>query len=107
MTLLRSIRIPLALFGLVAAPALLPSLAFANHAVYVEGEEDFDRDNRIGAAEDTDGDAVFGKINTALAAAAGGLNQNGKVIIVTSGRFLETVSITGPVTLEGAPGVEA
>lgn len=107
MTLLRSIRIPLALFGLVAAPVVLPSLAFANHAVYVEGEEDFDRDGRIGAAEDTDGDAIFGKINTALAAAAGGLNQNGKAIIVTSGRFLETVSITGPVTLEAAPGVEA
>ena len=111
MTLLRRLRIPvaqLALLGLVAAPATLPSLAFANHAVYVEGEEDFDGDGRIGSAEDTDGDAIFGKINTAVGSAvAGNLAQNGKAIIVTSGRFLETVSITGPVTLEAAPGVEA
>jgi hypothetical protein len=118
MTLLRSLRIPLAqlaLLGLVALPATLPSLAFANHAVYVEGETDFDGDGRIGTAEDMDGaDGIFGKINTAIGnvpmggmAVPGNLGNNGKVIIVTSGRFLEVVNISNPVTLEGAPGVEA
>jgi hypothetical protein len=117
MTLLRRLRIPvaqLALLGLVAAPLVVPNLAVANHAVYVEGESDFDGDGRIGTAEDTDGDAVFGKINSAIGnvamggmALAGNLANNGKAIIVTSGRFLEVVNITGPVTLEAAPGVEA
>lgn len=117
MTLLRRLRIPvaqLALLGLVAAPVALPNLAFANHPVYVEGETDFDGDGRLGSAEDTDGDAVFGKINSAIGnvpmggtALPGNLANNGKAIIVTSGRFLEVVNITGPVTLEAAPGVEA
>jgi hypothetical protein len=111
MNLLRRFRIPvaqLALLGLIAAPVALPSLAFANHSVLIEGEEDYDGDGRIGSAEDTDGaDGIFGKINTALSAATGALNQNGTAVIVTSGRFPEVVSITGPVTLEAAPGVEA
>lgn len=85
--------------------------ALANHPVLVEGEEDFDGDGRIGVAEDNDGnDGVFGTINAALAAANGGANQNGEVIIVTSGRFPEIIFIqptTGNVTLEAAPGVMA
>jgi parallel beta-helix repeat protein len=52
---------------------------------------------------------VFGTINAALGAAAGAAAQNGRVTIVTSGRFAETVTINGMgnVTLEAAPGVEA
>ena len=90
--------------------------AFANHPVLVEGEQDFDGDGLIGAAEDTDTgpdgepDQIFGTIGAALDEANRGANQNGHVIIVTSGRFLETVEITadnGDVTLQAAPGVEA
>jgi parallel beta helix pectate lyase-like protein len=109
-----------------------PSL-FLNHPVLVEGNclgpgaaeriivvpgtcGDWDGDGRIGTLEDTDeADRVFGTINAALgpgtgAAAGTGANQNGKVTIVQSGDFPETVIITaanGNVTLEGAPGVEA
>jgi parallel beta-helix repeat protein len=84
----------------------------ANHPVLVEGERDFDGDGLVGLAEDTDNanDRVFGTINAALGAANGGANQNGRVTIVTSGRFREVVLITGAngnVTLEAAPGVEA
>lgn len=105
------------------------SLSDANHPVLVEGNNcadlgpnvtqvppgtcgDFDGDGRIGTAEDTDNstDRIFGTINAALGAANGGANQNGRVTIVTSGRFAEVVNITaanGNVTLEAAPGVEA
>jgi parallel beta-helix repeat protein len=87
------------------------SVSLANHPVLVEGESDFDGDGRIGVDEDNDGlDQVFGTINAALGAANRGANQNGHVIIVTSGRFLEIVNITaanGDVTLQAAPGVEA
>lgn len=84
----------------------------ANHPVLVEGEQDFDGDGLIGAEEDTDSatDQVFGNITPALGSANAGANQNGRVVIVTSGRFLGMVNITaanGNVTLEGAPGVEA
>lgn len=88
---------------------------------------DFDGDGRIGTAEDTDGaDRIFGTINAALgtgtgAAAGTGINHNGHVVIVTSGRFYESVYIgqnqcgagcpgaanPGNVTLEAAPGVSA
>jgi Right handed beta helix region len=88
---------------------------------------DFDGDGRIGTAEDTDGaDRIFGTINAALgtgtgAAAGTGINHNGRVVIVTSGRFYESVYIgqnqcgagcpgaanPGNVTLEAAPGVSA
>src|ERR1700755_2044304 len=88
---------------------------------------DFDGDGRIGSAEDTDGaDRIFGTINAALgtgtgAAAGTGINHNGRVVIVTSGRFHESVYIgqnqcgagcpgaasPGNVTLEAAPGVDA
>ncbi len=85
--------------------------SLANHPVLVEGETDFDGDGRLGVDEDNDGDdQVFGTINAALGAANRGANQNGHVIIVTSGRFLEVVNITaanGDVTLQAAPGVEA
>ena len=108
------------------------SSAWANHPVLVEGNcdspvpgttivdkgfcGDFDGDGRIGTAEDTDGaDRIFGTINAALgpgtgAAAGTGANQNGTIIIVTSGRFAERVEITarnGHVILKAAPGVEA
>src|SRR6185295_8448403 len=83
----------------------------ANHPVLVEGNcdspvpgttlvspgtcGDFDGDGRIGTAEDTDGaDRIFGTLNAAIgpgtgAAAGTGANYNGKLIIVTSGRFAE------------------
>jgi|ERR1044072_6240854 hypothetical protein len=87
---------------------------------------DYDGDGRIGTAEDTDGaDRIFGSINAALgtgtgAAAGTGINHNGRVIIVRSGRFYESIFIgrilctgcpgaanPGNVTLEAAPGVDA
>lgn len=59
--------------------------------------------------EDNDGDRVT--LNAALTTnVATGANQNGRVVIITSGVFAEVVSITaanGNVTLEAAPGVEA
>jgi parallel beta-helix repeat protein len=100
----------------------------ANHPVFVEGNclipppnntnvlapgtcGDYDGDGLIGVAEDNDGDRVFGTLNAALTTnAATGANQNGRVVIVTSGVFAEQVVITaanGNVTLEAAPGVEA
>jgi hypothetical protein len=105
--------------------------AWANHPVFVEGNclfppygvsnggvvpssgacGDYDGDGRIGQAEDEDGDRVFGTLGAAIAAAGGlGANQNGDVIIVTSGVFAETITITaanGNFTLEAAPGVYA
>lgn len=112
------------------------------HTVFVEGNcdspvpgttlvapgtcGDYDGDGRIGTAEDTDGaDRIFGSINAALgtgtgAAAGTGINHNGRVVIVTSGRFHEAIFIgrilctgcpgsanPGNVTLEAAPGVDA
>jgi hypothetical protein len=83
----------------------------ANHPVLVEGEADFDGDGRLGLMEDTDGDdRIFGTITAALGAANGGANQNGRVTIVTSGRFHEQLTVTnanGNTTIEAAPGVEA
>lgn len=98
--------------------------AFANHPVLVEGNcnnppagsgvpmgspagtcGDYDGDGRIGTAEDTDGDRVFGTINAANSAA--GANNNGTITIVTSGTFPESITITGNVTLQAAPGVHA
>src|SRR5262245_36074491 len=100
----------------------------ANHPVFVEGNclnppagnstvitpgtcGDYDGDGRIGVEEDNDGDRVFGTLGAALTTnIATGANQNGRVVIVTSGVFAEVVSITaanGNVTLEAAPGVEA
>lgn len=112
----------------VVASAFTAVSAHANHPVFVEGNclmapfsatqftmvppgtcGDYDGDGRIGIAEDMDGtDRVFGTIGAALGAA--GVNQNGRVVIVTSGVFPEVVTInptTGNVTLEAAPGVEA
>jgi Right handed beta helix region len=87
------------------------SFVSANHPVLVEGEADFDGDGRLGTAEDTDGDdRIFGTITAALGAANGGANQNGRVTIVTSGRFHEQLIVSnanGNTTIEAAPGVEA
>lgn len=101
--------------GLIAAALALPGAANANHSVLVEGEFDFDGDGLVGADEDFDtpNDFIFGTIGGALGGpsqampAPGNLAQNGKAIIVTSGRFVEVVNISGQVTLEAAPGVEA
>src|SRR3712207_4706028 len=114
-----------------------------SHTVYVEGNcdspvpgttvvdkglcGDYDGDGRIGTAEDTDGaDRIFGTINAALGLGAGasagtGINHNGRIVIVRSGRFYESVYIgsnlcgagcpgaasPGNVTIEAAPGVDA
>ncbi|MGH9673591.1 MAG: right-handed parallel beta-helix repeat-containing protein [Bryobacteraceae bacterium] len=83
----------------------------ANHPVFVEGEQDFDGDGRVGAAEDTDNDTdrIFGTLTAALGSANGGANQNGRIVIVTSGRFPEALSITGAngnVIIEAAPGID-
>jgi hypothetical protein len=84
----------LATFG-----ALLPGLSFANHPVLVDptaSREGPDRNaNTI----------VFKTITAALGAMNGGVNQNG-TIFVKPGNYLETIMITGPVTIEGTgPGV--
>lgn len=111
------------LVALCATAALMcaPS-AWANHPVLVEGNcnnppagnggpvpvgtcGDYDGDGRIGTDEDNDGDRVFGTINAANSAA--GANNNGTITIVTSGTFPETVTLTGNVTLQAAPGVDA
>lgn len=115
--------------------------ASANHPVYLEGNcnpfqpfvtpgrcGDFDGDGRVGTAEDADSatDRIFGTIDGALgsfplgnaADGSGPLNpttagQNGRIIIVTSGRFAETISLGGAfpnpgnIQIEAAPGVEA
>lgn len=117
--------------GMVAVLMIATSLmnlsdVSANHPVLVEGNclippagsspmilagncGDYDGDGLIGTAEDMDGDRVFGTIAAALGAGTGA-NQNGRVLIVTSGVFAEVVNLTaanGNVTLEAAPGVEA
>jgi len=98
--------------------------ASANHPVLVEGNclgdgsaqrtlvpagtcGDYDGDGRIGTAEDNDlpFDRVFGTINAANSAA--GAANNGMITIVASGTFPEVVTLTGNVTLQGAPGVAA
>lgn len=99
------------------------TVAFANHPVLVEGNcnnppagnptppggsgtcGDYDGDGVIGTSEDNDGDRVFGTINAANSAA--GVNNNGTITIVTSGTFPETIMLTGNITLQAAPGVEA
>ncbi len=98
-------------FALALVP-LIPGGAHANHPVLVEGELDFDGDGLIGAAEDVDNatDRVFGTLTAALDSLNGAANQNGSVLIVTSGRFPEQVVITGAngnVSIEAAPGVLA
>lgn len=109
------------LFGFIMVSA---STALANHPVFVEGNcnvppagsstipgatgaacGDYDGDGLIGTAEDNDGDRVFGTINGANSAA--GVNNNGTITIVTSGTFAEIVTLTGNVTLQAAPGVDA
>ena len=116
---------------------LLTPHAFANHPVLLEGNcdspvpgttivspatcGDFDGDGRIGTVEDTDGaDRIFGTLAAAIgpgtgAAAGTGVNLNGTIIIVASGRFVPATTITigdaasGPtlLTIEAAPGVSA
>lgn len=106
----------------------------ANHPVLVEGNNaalfvnptnalnsggvsgDYDGDGLVGTAEDNDNasDRIFGTLTAAFANNNGtGANQNGHVIIVTSGRFNEAVGITltpttgGVMIVEAAPGVQA
>jgi hypothetical protein len=108
---------------------LVASPAHANHPVLVEGNNaangapgttnvppgtsgDYDGDGLVGVAEDTDNatDRVFGTLAAAVAAANGGANANGHVIIVTSGRFGEALNISpvnGVTIIEAAPGVQA
>lgn len=108
--------------GLVAVLLLGAGSAWANHPVLLEGNcnvppagsstvpvpgtcGDYDGDGLIGTAEDNDGDRVFGTI--AGANGTLGINNNGTITIVTSGTFPEQVTLTGNVTLQAAPGVEA
>lgn len=122
-------------FAMAAAIALGAAPAAANHPVLLEGNNagdglsltsvplgtagDYDGDGRVGTAEDTDNpdDRVFGTLTAALLAANGGANANGHVIIVTSGRFNEAITIpntgggqaaiNGVTIIEAAPGVQA
>lgn len=127
----------------VAVALTFGTSASANHPVYVEGNcnpyqyfvtpntcGDYDGDGRVGAAEDGDNgtDRIFGTISGALgnipfgndsngnSITGSSAGQNGRVVIVTSGRFNETVTIgfnsglypnPGNVELEAAPGVSA
>ena len=105
----------LALTACMAAALGLPGTSHANHPVLVEGQQDFDGDGRIGAAEDADGPdgdpagLTFGTLAGCLGALNAAVNQNGICQIVTSGNFVETVVINGAgqVTIEAAPGVLA
>lgn len=110
---------------LVGMVILGTTSVLANHPVLVEGNcnfeafghqngpvapgggcGDYDGDGRIGLQEDNDGvDRIFGTLNGALGAA--GIANNGTITIVTSGTFAEQIIITGNVTLQAAPGVEA
>src|ERR1044071_9765419 len=121
----------LGIFGLLAATLLVGTTFLsstkveANHPVLVEGNcdspvpgttivekgtcGDFDGDGRIGTAEDTDGaDRIFGTLTAALgpgtgAAAGTGANSNGRIVIVESGRFAESLTInvsSGNVQIE-------
>ena len=101
----RRISRPLGGAALVALGLALAGTASANHPVLVEGEADFDGDGLLGADEDGDGDQVFGTIMGGV----NGVSDNGRVIVVTSGRFFETVVLQGAgiTVLEAAPGVEA
>jgi parallel beta-helix repeat protein len=142
--LLRTGLYAVALVALVALSGSLSSVnVSANHPVLVEGNcdspvpgttivtagtcGDYDGDGRIGTAEDTDGaDRIFGTLKAALgpgtgAAAGTGANNNGRITIVKSGRFAESLLIgmtipdfpdqgtatPGNVTIEAAPGVDA
>jgi len=92
--------------SVVAAACLaMTEYAIANHTVLVEGEQDFDGDGLLGADEDGDGDQVFGTIMGGVS----GVSDNGRVMIVTSGRFFESVTLAGAgvTALEAAPGVNA
>jgi hypothetical protein len=121
--------------AVAAAIALGATPAAANHPVLLEGNNagnglsltnvppgtsgDYDGDGLVGTAEDTDNatDRVFGTLTAALLAANGGANANGHVIIVTSGRFNEAITIpntgaaqaaiNGVTIVEAAPGVQA
>jgi hypothetical protein len=122
--------------AVAAAIALGAHPAAANHPVLLEGNNaadgvpgttsvppgtagDYDGDGLVGIAEDTDNatDRVFGTLTAALLAANGGANANGHVIIVTSGRFNEAITlpntgggqaaINGVTIIEAAPGVQA
>jgi hypothetical protein len=123
-------------FAVATAIALGAYPAAANHPVLLEGNNagngappttsvppgtsgDYDGDGLVGTAEDTDNatDRVFGTLTAALLAANGGANANGHVIIVTSGRFNEAITIpntgagqaaiNGVTIIEAAPGVQA
>jgi hypothetical protein len=102
----------LTLFTLILMSLSLVPTVLANHTVLVEGEADFDGDGIIGVDEDGDGDQVFGTINAAvgtIGAVPGNVADNGRVVIVTSGRFFEGVRLVanGVSVLEAAPGVTA
>jgi hypothetical protein len=106
------------LAAVVFAFLLLPTAAFANHPVLIEGESDWDGDDLIGAEEDNDKDNVYGTINGAffgmgfqggVRVAAADINGDGvNLRFVATGSFPEQVILTadmGNVTLEAAPGV--
>lgn len=116
--------------SLLVFGTLLAAPASANHPVLVEGNcfgrgsgetatglqrmvvapgtcGDYDGDGRIGESEDADGDNNFGTINAAVEAVA----HNGRVVIVASGVFPESVVLRpveqASLTLEASPGVDA
>lgn len=99
----------LAVFCSLCLCLMLAPPAAANHSVQVEGDTDFDGDGLLGTDEDGDGDLVFGTLNGALQDTPGSISQNGRITVVTSGKFLEGLTVTagGNVIIEAAPGVSA
>ncbi|MEW6732083.1 MAG: right-handed parallel beta-helix repeat-containing protein [Acidobacteriota bacterium] len=143
----RSILLALIVLSFAIGVTIVSNTVEANHPVLLEGNNanglapvagtgpagiggtattapignggDYDGDGMVGTAEDVDNatDRIFGTMTAALLAANGGANANGHVIIVTSGRFPETITIpntaagqtnlNGTTIIEAAPGVQA
>ena len=85
-----------------------------DHTVLLEGDADFDGDGRRGAAEDADGDHVFGTLAgipgfAPTGPVIGPIYAYNHVVIVTSGVFFEPLrtSFATATTIEAAAGVRA
>lgn len=112
----------LACFGLLWAPggvfadAVPNGYWSGNLTAFLEGTADFDGDGRTGAAEDSDGDNVFGSISAIPGfdqptGIIGPRSVYNHVVVVTSGVFRESIRTTATFavdyTIEAAPGVIA
>jgi hypothetical protein len=131
---MRLLLIALIMLSFAIGTTMISDKVEANHPVLVEGNNaalfpnptsalnsggvsgDYDGDGLVGTSEDTDNaiDRIFGTLTFALGNLNGtGANANGHIIIVTSGRFAEALTINlsptagGVQIIEAAPGVQA